>query len=113
MRGEKQILSLAQAALNQLNLPKNAAKGGWDECTDLFLANKVSEETLELFEATYAYRANPTPETRQRVREEAGDVVNVVMMLADKCGALEVEETAEYTIPQALRILAERAEVEN
>jgi len=89
MRGEKQIQSLAQAAIIQANLPKNVEKGDWRDETELALCNKLDEEVRELFDAVYQYRANPTPETQQRVREEAGDVVNVVMMLADKCGALE------------------------
>ena len=68
---------------------ENVEKGDWRDETELALCNKLDEEVQELFEAVYNYRANPTPETQQRVREEAGDVVNVVMMLADKCGALE------------------------
>lgn len=91
LRGEKEIMSLAKAAITQLNLPKNTAKGGWKECTEMFLCNKLNEEVEEFFNTIYEYRANPTSENRQRVREEAGDVVNIVMMLADKCGALEVE----------------------
>lgn len=91
MRGEKQIQSLAQAAIVQANLPKNVEKGDWREETELALCNKLDEEVRELFDAIYQCRANPCEETRQRVREEAGDVVNVVMMLADKCGALENE----------------------
>lgn len=90
-QGEKEIMFLAKAAITQLNLPKNLAKGGWKECTEMFLCNKLNEEVEEFFNTIYECHANSTPENRQRVREEAGDVVNIVMMLADKCGALEVE----------------------
>ena len=88
-RGEKQIQALAQAALIQLNLPKNLAKGGWEECGDGVLCERIYEELYEFFDAVYQYRAIPTPENQQHIREEAGDVVNFIMMLADNCGALE------------------------
>src|SRR5690554_5135452 len=74
-RGEVEIKSLAEAAIERLNDPKNAQKGDWKEETEVALCNKLDEEVQELFEAVYNYRANPTPETQQRVREEAGDVV--------------------------------------
>lgn len=90
-RGEVEIKSLAEAAIERLNDPKNAQKGDWKEEAILALCDGLDEETRELFDAIYQYRANPCEETRQRVREEAGDVVNEVMFLADKCGALENE----------------------
>ena len=92
-RGEDEIMSLAEAAVAQLNLPKNLAKGGWESCEYIFLSTKLDEETAELHNEIFNYWTNPTPENRKRVREEAGDVVNIVMMLADKCGALKEEET--------------------
>lgn len=91
MRGEKQIQSLAQAAIVQANLPKNVEKGDWREETELALCNKLDEEVTELFNAIYDYRACPTEENRQKVRAEAGDVVWTTAMLADLCGALENE----------------------
>lgn len=93
-RGEKQINVLAEAAINKLNTPKNVAKGGWKECTDEYLFGKMMEETDELVQAVYEYRANPTPENRERVRDEAADVVNYAMMVADNCGALKITDTA-------------------
>jgi len=89
-RGEKQIRTLAQAAIVQLNLPKNQAKGGWKNCGDGVLCERIYEELYEFFDAVYQYRAIPIPENQQHIREEAGDAVNFIMMLADNCGALEV-----------------------
>lgn len=88
-RGEVEIRSLAESAIERLNDPKNAKKGDWKEETISELCDGLDEEVRELFDAIYQYRANPCEETQQRVREEAGDVVNEVMMLADLCGALE------------------------
>ena len=91
-RGEDEIRSLAEAALTQLNLPKNVVKGDWKEEADWnVLYRKLVEEVLELYEVVRKYHSNSNLDTRQRVREEAGDVVNMVMMLADKCEALEDE----------------------
>lgn len=92
MRGEKEIMSLAQAAIAQLNLPKNAAKGDWKEELDMQLFIWVEEETKELLDAFSDYCGDQCDDNLQKVREEAGDVVNVVMMLADKCGALEMSD---------------------
>lgn len=92
MRGEKQIQSLAQAAIAQANLPKNVEKGDWRKETELALSNKLDEEVTELFNAIYDYRVCPTEVNRQKIREEAGDVVWTTAMLADKCGALEGEQ---------------------
>src|SRR5690554_7955261 len=82
-RGEVEIRSLAESAIERLNDPKNAQKGDWKEETEVALCDGLDEETREFFDAVYQYRANPCEETRQRVREEAGDVVNEVMFLAD------------------------------
>ena len=52
------------------------------------LAKKLFEEAEELVDEVCLYVARPTQKNRQRVREEAGDLVAVAMMLADGCMAL-------------------------
>ena len=92
-RGETESMQLTEVAITQLNLQKNTVKGDWKETEDDILLKDLDEEVAEFKEAIYNYRAKPTPLNLQRVREEAGDVMNAVMMPADKCGALEKQKS--------------------
>lgn len=65
--------------------PRNAdgSRNGWHDCTIEFLAGKLSEEVDELLDEVEKRRLN-----KEATRNEAADVGNIAMMLADVCGAL-------------------------
>ena len=57
-------------------LEANDDREGWDECSDVWLIARLREETKELAEACRQGRWSD-------VLEEAADVANFAMMLAD------------------------------
>jgi hypothetical protein len=62
----------------ELKLKDNDYKGGWDKCTGIYLMGKLLEETIEL-KNTLDQKFDP-----KLVVEEAIDVANFAMMIADK-----------------------------
>lgn len=78
------------AVLMERELRNNDHKGGWKECDAYELAQRVTEEANELLpEALQASIHSPVPsEFRDSVGEEAADVANMAMMVADVCGCL-------------------------
>lgn len=85
---------LAFAHLMQRKLDANAhkdgqgwdrdgtGKRGWKNCDVSFLRGKLTDEVVELIVAIRE------PTNHDNVAEEAADVGNIAMMLADVCGAL-------------------------
>lgn len=61
-------------------LKHNDHKGGWNECTDDYLLDRLQEEVKELISAVRGRKAR-NPELR--IRNEAADVANFAMMIAD------------------------------
>ena len=74
----------AFALLMEAKLRKNDHKTGWKHHTSRALFNRLTEEALELIEAIKAGRSAGV------VGEEAADVANFAMMIADVCGALDL-----------------------
>jgi hypothetical protein len=83
------------ACLMEANLRKNDYKGGWDDCSLLWLFAKLGEELGELGEALVD---NHFPEGREEmtitrvaaqwIEGEATDIANLAMMIADKAHKL-------------------------
>jgi len=78
---------IAFAHLMQHKLKMNAhrdssGKRGWKSCSPQFLMDKLYEEVLELTIAIHE------GDSAKSIRQEAADVGNIAMMLADVCGAL-------------------------
>jgi len=71
---------LAFALLMEDRLQANDHKGGWADCADEYLLRRLQEEVNELH---VAMRDRPLD-----VGEEAADVANFAMMLADVSGHL-------------------------
>ena len=63
------------AAEMRMKLYENRHKGGWRDCTTAYLLRRLLEEVGELVEAQ--------ADGRQISAEEAADVANFCMMLAD------------------------------
>ena len=55
----------------------NDYKGGWDDCTPAWLLKRLGEEMKELRRAVRA------KEPTEQISEEAADVANFAMMVAD------------------------------
>lgn len=71
-------------------LRKNDYKGGWLDCELEYLRDKLTEEKRELIQAVKKhednyYSANQSIDMSlmQRVIDEAADVANIAMMIAD------------------------------
>lgn len=83
----------------ETELKENDHKKGWKNCTSGFLISKLDEETKELLEVVRAYKNinneellhDDMTELKARILSEAADVGNIAMMIADICGALQVE----------------------
>lgn len=85
-----------RAKLEQHRAEKGGREGWWDD-DPMGLANRVAEELRELRGALILMSPDP-----RRVLEEAADVANMAMMVADAAGALEVpavEAEAEAELP--------------
>ena len=90
---------LRLAVVMERNLRKNDWKGGWGREPAELLQRRAEEELKELAEVVAKIRyAGPSQDLNTQVWEEAGDVANFVMMLA---------EVASSEYPQAFKDLAE------
>ena len=89
---------LRLAVVMERKLRKNDWKGGWGQLpAELFLLRAL-EELRELAVVIFEVRnTGPSPDLNIKVWEEAGDVANFVMMLA---------EVASSEYPQAFQDLA-------
>ena len=63
-------------------LKENEDKGGWDDCDVSWLLVRLRDEARELHDA-YLKSGD------EKIIEEAADVANFCMMIADVCGGLE------------------------
>lgn len=81
------------ALLMERELRANEHKGGWKNDHADALADRVVEEAGELRDvAMLAECHNPVPaDIRAKVAEEAADVANMAMMVADVCGCLDAD----------------------
>lgn len=75
------------ADLMEQRLTKNDHKGGWEDDSDKYLIERLEEELLELKQAIIAVETNNSSWMRQilrrNIRNEAADVANFAMMIAD------------------------------
>jgi NTP pyrophosphatase (non-canonical NTP hydrolase) len=85
----------AFANLMERELRNNDHKGGWKNDSAEDLMKRVLEEALELSEEV-KINFGRTPEQRAYdIGEEAADVANMAMMVADVCGALGAAASAD------------------
>lgn len=73
----------------QAKLDANADKGGWHDDSPRSLLKRVREETEELAEVLEESRRAPSWDYagfKERVRDEAADIANMAMMVADAYG---------------------------
>lgn len=75
----------AFALLMEARLRANDDKPGWKEGDAFQLMERIHEEAFEL---DGAIRESFYPGGKNRTGEEAADVANFAMMIADLCGAL-------------------------
>jgi len=71
------------AQLMECKLRARDYKGGWENCTLQYLVDGMMEEVLELIGAMDATPTDDGPTNLYAVIEEAVDVANYCMMLAD------------------------------
>lgn len=71
----------------EARLRANDHKGGWGDCQYRFLFRRLLEEAEELREATGIHCSacghNPGKKDGRDIRDEAADVANFAMMIAD------------------------------
>ncbi len=80
-----EVAAFAQAMERKLR--ENDHKGGWkDEDVWALFTRLRKDETAELVSAVYSYQHDGSPGC---VLDEAADVANFCLMIADVCGALE------------------------
>lgn len=101
LRGREEIARFARRMLHTLNLPKNKVKRGWGSMLLWDLQDKLEEEYRELNFAIETLVNSHAEETIyekrdykylwNRIAEEAVDVANVCMMIADRVGGLDEE----------------------
>lgn len=75
----------------EAKLEQNRHKGdreGWSSDAPLELMRRLKEEARELEAALRWPRALPSDADKQRIREEAADVANFAMMIADVAGGM-------------------------
>lgn len=94
-RGEDEAELIKELILQQINLQKNAAKGGWGECSPYFLVRRGIEEMREIIEALDVFHDNHCEATKQHVLAECGDAAAFAMMIADIVSDIEVETNNE------------------
>jgi len=80
---------IAFACLMEHELRNNDHKSGWKGESPLRLAKRVVEEADELKEVAFDADTWGAERFRERVGEEAADVANMAMMVADVCGCLK------------------------
>jgi NTP pyrophosphatase (non-canonical NTP hydrolase) len=111
---------LAFAHLMEAKLKENDWKRGWKKDSALALLGRLREETAELDEKVQArsrfqLAINPPPALRlnELIANEAADVANFAMMVADVCGGLpdsavrSIPESTTHPAPDALRVAVE------
>lgn len=78
------------AVLMERELRANDFKGGWSRDTAVSLCRRVQEEAQELSQEMphHAQQRNLPIDKRRKIAEEAADVANMAMMVADVCGCL-------------------------
>ena len=79
----------------EAQLRDNDHKPGWKNDTDLDLFERLGEESAELLSAIHRHAKRVSwgdswvmEDTVPRIGQEAADVANFAMMIADVCGAL-------------------------
>jgi hypothetical protein len=93
-----EVAAFAQAMERKLRAHDGRGARGWQHCDAVWLLRRCAEELDELgrcdlWRAQFGIAGNlavePTRETvRASVADEAADVANFAMMVADVCGAL-------------------------
>jgi len=95
-RGEEMAQFLAELIIQQLNLPKNVEKGGWEDCELHYLIASGIEEIYEIYDALYQFFANPCEQSKQYVLRECGDAGAFLAMVADNVRKMEVSRNNAY-----------------
>ncbi len=80
---------VAFSRLMEKELRNNDHKPGWKNDYAVDLANRVIEEAVELKEVAFDADTWGAENFREKVGEEAADVANMAMMVADVCGCLK------------------------
>jgi hypothetical protein len=79
-------------------LRANDHKGGWQNCSRHFLRDKLQEEYDELCAALEQLGGgNPSPAQRRDVCNEAADLANLAMMVADLYGTSNAQNSTPPT----------------
>ena len=81
-------------------LDANAHKGSWRELSPFFLLHRLRQETAELARALHSGAA------REAIIDEAADVANFAMMIADMARAAAPQATALSEAVRALVVAA-------
>lgn len=88
-------------ALMEAKLRDNDHKGGWKMCTVRYLSRRLGNELKELRGVLTGFGAlswiNGRSERIEAIGREAADVANFAMMIADVCGALDVNRARAGT----------------
>lgn len=71
------------AQLMERKLRERDYKGGWENCTLSYLVGGITDEVVELVDAMDAILTDDGPTNLHAIIEEAVDVANYCMMLAD------------------------------
>ena len=86
---------LAFAVEMERKLVENDHKGGWRECKNRYLFNRLAEESWELKNQVKAYKRESKKDSEfsglaamMDVRKEAADVANFALMIADNNSVL-------------------------
>lgn len=83
------VLKFAQ--MMERKLQANDCKGGWESDNVEWLLSRLREELLEL--DAVALNDDGSAETRQKIGQEAADVANYAMMVADVCGSVQKDRS--------------------
>ena len=84
------------AAEMKRQLGANAHKGGWLGCEPNWLASELQMHMSRLMRAVNSCPRPPAPaEKRAAIADDAADVANFAMMIADVMGALDGEHEKE------------------
>ena len=106
MRGRDEVRSFGGWMIAKMNRGENARKGSWLKCRRSYLFARLVQESFELAWALIGrwwrerrFANKPSADTmtdyhraRIDVINEAADVANFAMMLADKTGAMNSEK---------------------
>lgn len=77
------VEKFSEVMLRKLN--ENDDKGGWEECSYEYLIKRLGEEVAEL--AAITPMGFGKSDRHRMLAEEAADVANFAMMIADNAGA--------------------------